>query len=944
MNSRYLWLMFLVFSCSLSAQQKKTINLPSSKKLMAPAPGDPRAIGSLPTNIVISPGGKYAAILENGYGTTAMNQQQGIAVLNLETNAISEFPDARLGAHAKQSYFLGLAFSGDGKHLYASMGSLTDPTGRSAGDTGNGIAVYSFADGKVAPERFIKIPPQKVAEGKRVARVSDHAPKGTAVPYPAGLAVLSSGGAEKILVADNLSDDVLLIDAASGKIDRRFDVSTNEWVPASFPYTVIATKDGKRAWVSLWNASQVAELDLEKGTVTRWIKLHPPKSATDPGSHPTAMALSKDESILLVTLANMDEVAAIHLRDSQLRVAYLSTRLPGQEFDGTFPDAVAIDGNDDHMYVANASSDAVAVFGLRKVAQIAGAGPATVSGISIRSESKPVGFIPTEWYPTALAVHGDELLVVSGKAQGTGPNAPREGAPDRAHAWHPYIATLLHGSVARIKIPEAEKNLAALTKEVLDSNLMSGRANAIPFKAGKNPIHHVIYIIKENRTYDQLFGDIGVGDSDLSLAMYGEDITPNQHKLARQFGLLDNFYDSGEVSGDGHVWSTAAITSDYTERTWQIRYRGAERTYDFEGTVADEFPIKQGIADVNEPGTGYLWTNMAKHGITYRHYGEYVLSHFCDRGGEADLPPQEGTPLLPPEHCAQRVSKPGQPLPSGAGVAQGQPNPYQWDVPLLAENVATKPELRDHFDPNYPDFRLDFPDQLRMDEFLREFNGWLDQKKSGKSDPMPQFIILRLPNDHTSGTRPGMPTPSASVADNDLAVGRVAEAISHSPYWNDTAIFMLEDDAQNGADHVDAHRSIALVISKYSPSMMQKPFVDHNFYTTVNTIHTMEVLLGVPAMNNNDAQAAVMAPLFTGSGNQPAFEADYRNQENDLIYQANPPHGQGAKESMKMDFSHADAVDSAKLNRILWRDRMGKRPEPKPQHNVLPASAKEDGD
>jgi len=189
-----------------------------------------------------------------------------------------------------------------------------------------------------------------------------------------------------------------------------------------------------------------------------------------------------------------------------------------------------------------------------------------------------------------------------------------------------------------------------------------------------------------------------------------------------------------------------------------------------------------------------------------------------------------------------------------------------------------------------------------------------------------------------------MPTPSASVADNDLAVGRVAEAISHSPYWNDTAIFVLEDDAQNGADHVDAHRSIALVISKYSPSSVQKPFVDHNFYTTVNTIHTMETLLGVPAMNNNDAQAAVMAPLFTGSGNQPAFEADYRNQENDLIFEANPPKGQGAKESMKMDFSHADAVDTAKLNRILWRDRMGKRPEPKPKHTVIPSSAKEDDD
>ncbi len=938
MNSCYLWLVFLVFSCSLSAQQKKTINLPSSKKLMAPAPGDPRAIGSLPTNIVVSPDGNYAAILENGYGTTAMNQRQGIAVLNLETNDIAEFPDARLGAHAKQSYFLGLAFSGDGKHLYASMGSLTDPTGKSSGDTGNGIAVYSFADGKVAPERFISIPPQKLAAGKRAARVSTHAPKGTAVPYPAGLAVINSGEAEKLLVADNLSDDVLLIDSVSGTIEKRFDVSTSEWVPASFPYAVIATKDGKHAWVSLWNASQVAELDLDKGTVARWIKLHPPKSATDPGSHPTAMALSKDESVLFVTLANTDEVVAVQTANGS--VSFISTKISGQSATGAYPNAVALNADGSRLYVANASSDAVAVFDGRKDFFLF---PKRTE-LSTVSARTPLGFIPTEWYPTALAMHGDELLVVSGKAQGTGPNAPREGAPDRAHASHPYIATLLHGSVARIKIPEAEKNLTALTKEVLDSNLMSGRANAIPFKGAKNPIHHVIYIIKENRTYDQLFGDIGVGDSDPSLAMYGEDITPNQHKLARQFGLLDNFYDSGEVSGDGHVWSTAAITSDYTERTWQIRYRGNERTYDFEGTVADEFPIKQGIADVNEPGTGYLWTNMAKHGITYRHYGEYVLSHFCDRGGEADLPPQEGTPLLPPEHCAQRVSKPGQPLPSGAGVAEGPPSPYQWDIPLLAENVATKPELRDHFDPNYPDFRLDFPDQLRMDEFLREFNGWVDQKKSSKSDPMPQFIILRLPNDHTAGTRPGMPTPSASVADNDLAVGRVAEAISHSPYWNDTAIFVLEDDAQNGADHVDAHRSIALVISKYSPSATRKPFVDHNFYTTVNTIHTMEVLLGVPAMNNNDAQAAVMAPLFSGSGNQPAFEADYRNQENDLIYRANPPHGRGAKESMKMDFSHADAVDTAKLNRILWRDRMGKKPEPKPKHNVLPASAKDDDD
>ena len=303
------------------------------------------------------------------------------------------------------------------------MGSLTDPTGKSAGDTGNGIAVYSFTDGKVAPERFIKIPPQKVAEGKRVARVSDHAPKGTAVPYPAGLAVINSGEAEKLLVADNLSDDVLLIDAASGTIERRFDVSTSEWVPASFPYAVIATKDGKRAWVSLWNASQVAELDLEKGTVTRWIKLHPPKSATDPGSHPTAMALSKDESALGVTLANTDEIAIVNTASGI--PAFQSAALPGQSAVGAYPNAVAFNENGTKYFVANASSDAVGIFVLGRSVRIVNGALPSARDVTFGAHTKPLGFIPTEWYPTALAVHGDELLVVSGKAQGTGPNAPR---------------------------------------------------------------------------------------------------------------------------------------------------------------------------------------------------------------------------------------------------------------------------------------------------------------------------------------------------------------------------------------------------------------------------------------------------------------------------------------------------------------------------------------
>jgi hypothetical protein len=258
---------------------------------------------------------------------------------------------------------------------------------------------------------------------------------------------------------------------------------------------------------------------------------------------------------------------------------------------------------------------------------------------------------------------------------------------------------------------------------------------------------------------------------------------------------------------------------------------------------------------------------------------------------------------------------------------------------MIARDEATKPELQDHFDPRYADFRLDYPDQLRVDEFLNEFGEFVRARKEGMVTELPHFVILRLPNDHTAGTRADRPRPAASVADNDLALGRLVEAISHSPYWDDTAIFVLEDDAQNGQDHVDAHRSIAWVISKYSPGSAAQPFVDHHFYTTVSMVRTMEVLLGLPPMNNNDAQAPVMVPMLSGPGNQPPFTADFRNRDNGQLYQANPLNAPGAKTSAGMDFSHADRADAATLNKILWRDRKGSVRMPAPRHNKFPHAA-----
>jgi hypothetical protein len=437
----------------------------------------------------------------------------------------------------------------------------------------------------------------------------------------------------------------------------------------------------------------------------------------------------------------------------------------------------------------------------------------------------------------------------------------------------------------------------------------------------------VIYIIKENRTYDQVLGDLNkdgkpVGNGDPKLTMYGESITPNLHKLALQFGLLDNFYDSGEVSGDGHVWSNAAIGTDYLEKTWQQSYRGGQRTYDFEGVVADGLPLVQNIPDVNQPASGYLWGNLAAHSKSLYHFGEFIATIFCD-----ELPtvnPQQG-PMLPGAKCAKRAIAPGEALPAewGGGV-----NKWPWSIPQIATNTATKPELVGHFAEEYPDFNLAIPDQIRVDIFLRHLQGWLADNQQGR-DTMPDFVMLRLGNDHTAGTRPGGPTPKSSVADNDLAVGRAVEAISHSPFWDDTAFFVLEDDAQDGGDHVDAHRSLALVISKYAPRKADgSVFVDSRFYSTVSVIRTMETVLGLPPMNNNDALSSLISILFTGPGDQPAYTADNSNRDNNLIYTANAKTAVGANESLKMDFRHADRADPQKLNVILWKDAMGDAPVP----------------
>ncbi len=936
-------LLLALFLAPLFAQDSvkpRHLSLPTSKMLDTPSPGRIGALNSFPATIALSPDGRYAALLNNGYGTQQTQAHQSITILDLKTNQLTDFPDPRLSETAHQSYFLGLAFSSEGGHLYASMGSITDPTGSRTGNTGNGIAVYRFEDGKVTPERFLKIAPQKIAVGKTVAFGVRKTPGGTAIPYPAGLAVISGQGSDKLLVANNLSDNAVLLDSRDGRVLQQFDLSTHAMIPSSFPYTVVASRDGRRAWCSLWNSSRVAELDLEKGTVTRWIPLLEPKDPIAPGSHPTGLLLSPDERWLYVALSNADAVATINTASGEV-VHLASTNLAGQEHAGTYPTALGQSPDGKRLFVADSSLDAVAVFDTADLER---------PGISFPLPSEALGFIPTDWYPSALAVQGEDLLIATAKGEGTGPNhGISQLKGERRRREHPYIPTLMYGSLSRLNFRNVEKRLPELTQRVKESNLFLSDPGKITFRSGSNPIRHVIYILKENRTYDQILGDLKldgkkVGNGDPSLTMYGTEVTPNLHKLALQFGVLDNFYDSGEVSGDGHDWSNAAITSDYNEKTWQIAYRGKERTYDFQGSVADEFPLELGEPDVDAPGTGYLWDNLARHGLTYRDYGEYIAGVWCKAAKKSGASPKQGTPSPLTSQCERAVVRKGEPLPPDVGQPHGSPSPWPWPVPLVKRMKASKEALRDHFHPQFPDFNTEYPDQLRADIFLNEFGEFVQARKEGKGTELPAFVLLYLPDDHTHGTTPGKPRPAASVADNDLAVGRVVEAVSHSPYWDDTAIFIIEDDAQDGADHVDAHRSTAFEISKYSPGSSQRPFVDSRFYTTVNMMHTMETLLGLPPMNQNDAYAPVMAPLFTGPGDQPPFTADWSNRDNGLIYQTNPAKGQGAAESAKMDFTRPDAVNTAVLNQILWRDRMGSTPMPQPKHTVFPQKRARDAD
>ncbi|WP_165246372.1 bifunctional YncE family protein/alkaline phosphatase family protein [Paludisphaera soli] len=609
------------------------------------------------------------------------------------------------------------------------------------------------------------------------------------------------------------------------------------------PYDLAVARNGSRLYVSDWAGRAVLAIDPVDLRVVAKIGV---------GEHPNQIARHPQDDRLFVACASSNSVSVIDTTKGVV-IETISTGLFPRSPEGSTPDALAVSPDGETLYVANADNNCVAVV-----------------DVEVPGKSGIKGFIPTGWYPTAVAVtpDGKSLLVGVGKGNQTKANPfftdlekrvaeakAQPTAKKKAGRPFPHIGTTLSGALSIVPIPD-EKQLATYTEQVykncpysdeLLSDAPYAGKTAIPTKVGDpSPIKHVIYIIKENRTYDQVFGDIEKGNGDPSLVMFGREVTPNHHKLAEEFVLLDNLYCNGQVSRDGHPWSTMAYNTDYVARDWMLTYSRREGIDD-----DDE-------GNLTKAPSGYIWDACARAGLTYRSYRE----------------------------AGRRVSEPDGSL------------KFEAAVPGLVGHMAP-----DYGIPKVPGERD--RDTDNVEAFLAEF------REYEKNGDLPRFIVTSMGEDHTSGTTPGAFTPQACVASNDLALGRLVDAVSRSKYWKETAIFVIEDDAQNGPDHVDAHRTVGLVVSPYT----KRNHVDSTQYQTVSMIRTMELILGLPPLSQFDAAARPMFESFTDTADLTPYDhlparIDLNARNTELAY--------GADRSSKMDFSEYDRIDDFELNEILW--------------------------
>ena len=796
-------------------------------------PGRDRDSTLLPNGWRIAPAGRHLSVgdlplsvLESPDGCCAVVSTGGfdtprLTVIDIERMQVRQ-------AFEPGNAWLGLAWSSDGRRLYSSAG----------GD--NAVDVLLWEGRKLKKEK-------RIALGEKLEK-----------SFLAGLDVSRDG--RRLFVVNPLAATLSAVDLEAGRLLKTVTL------PAE-PYTCLSTRDGKTLLVSLWGGSRVLLVDPETLAVRGEIPV---------GEHPSAMALSSDGARLFVACANTNAVWVVDLA-SRATTERISIALEPKAPPGSTPNGLGLSKDGRTLLVANADNNTVAVVDVAS------------------KESRVKGFLPVGWYPTGaqLASDGKRILVISGKgllsqANPRGPQPADEGSEGQ------YIAALISGAFSAIDTP-TDAQLATYTRKVheltpyRDAHRLTPasppKESPIPGRVGAaSPIQHVFYIVRENRTYDQILGDMPNGDGDPTLCLFGEEVTPNAHALAKEFVLFDNFYVDAEVSHDGHAFSTGAYATDVTEKIWPTLYAGRGGQFLSEGGGPNRNPY----GNVTAPAAGYIWDACARAGVSYRSYGEFAV-------------PQT------------------EPVDDSAGKP-----PYLGSVPGLKAHVA----------PDFPPYDLTIPDNKRVDAWLEEF------RRYEKDGNLPRLSILRLGNDHTAGTRPGMPTPRAMIAENDLALGRVVEAISKSRFWKESAIFVLEDDAQNGPDHVDAHRSVLLVASPYA----RRGALDSTLYTTSGVLRTIELILGLEPLSQYDAAATPMYGAFQTTPDTRPFAARPARVP---IDEKNRPDAWGAEASVSMNLEEADRAPDLLLNEIVWRSVRGAdQPMPAPMRaswvRPLPEDDEED--
>jgi DNA-binding beta-propeller fold protein YncE len=779
-NGLLVLLAFLTAPLTRLSQDSGTKRLPTGLRL--DPSGETVTLGSMPLAMLPAPGGERLVVSLGGW------REQGIQVVDLRTRRVEQ-------TLKQDGAFFGLAFSRDGRTLYASGG--------------NEDSVYCYDwDGATAKPRA-RIELAKKEPNKPGTR------------YPAGLAVSADG--RFLYVAENVGDALAVVDLKTSAVVERLPTE-------HYPYAA-AVAPGGTIYVSAWGGRSVSVFRPQPDGRLSYA------GRIGVGRHPSALALDASGSRLFVALASVDEVVEV---DTRLRrvVRRFTDAAPGAPQEGATPNALALSQDEARLFVAEADSNSIAVFDLA---------PARRGGVPVAE--RPAGRITTDWYPASVLEQAGRLLVLCGKGQGTTPNpdgpVPGRGIEPRTG----YVLGQLNGTLRVVPSRFTRQELAALTRRVMAANNWDSPARPRRYP----PFRHVVYIIKENRTYDQVFGDLPRADGDPALVFFNRDSTPNHRALAARFGLFDRFFTNAEVSSQGHVWSTAAYVTDYGEKTIPSLY--SDRRAD----------VDEGDAD--EPANGFLWTLAVNSGVTFRDYGEWVQ------------PPAPGAQGLTP----------------------------------------VRPGLRPDVSPAYPPFDMSIPDQRRADAWLSEFHDFV------RRGEMPQLEILHLPNDHTAGARPGMCTPRACMADNDLALGRIVEALSRSPFWRDTVVFVLEDDAQDGPDHFDSHRSVLLVISAYN-----RQGTVHRFVNTTDVVAAIEDILGLGRLSQYDYFSRTLADVFAAAPDLTPYEAIRPIQSLD---ERNPARGPGAEESRLFDLSRPDRIDDAAFNRVLWKVIKGEdRPMPAPSH------------